>query len=132
MISHEQIIFTKFHKDRKKTVYFLLMANFWTCIIFFYPVFRGVTFILGNCTVVEKTNQPLALVWCKMAFFKRAWHKVEVLPHFWHTTNSRRHCHPDNNTKFHTMSLPTHYPMRRGGHSMKKIFFILCPYPRIT
>ena len=24
---------------------------------------------------------PYALVWCKMAFFKRVWHKLKVLPH---------------------------------------------------
>ena len=31
---------TKFHVDRAKIVDFLLLANFGTCIIFFYSVFK--------------------------------------------------------------------------------------------
>ena len=34
-LPHELIIFTKFHKDRTKNVDFLLMVNFWTCLVFF-------------------------------------------------------------------------------------------------
>ena len=32
---------------------------------------------------MEKTNRTLAIVWCKMAFFKWAWQKVKVLSHPW-------------------------------------------------
>ena len=32
------IIFTKFHEDRTKNMDFLLMANFWTCLIFFIQI----------------------------------------------------------------------------------------------
>ena len=32
---HETIIFTKSHKDWSKIVDFSLMANFWTCLVFF-------------------------------------------------------------------------------------------------
>ena len=34
-LTHEVIIFTKFHKDWTKIVDFLLMANFWKCPVFF-------------------------------------------------------------------------------------------------
>ena len=33
------LIFTKFHQDRTKNVEFLVMANFWACLIFFYQDF---------------------------------------------------------------------------------------------
>ena len=32
---NDNLIFTKFHEDRTKIVYFLSMANFWKCPIFF-------------------------------------------------------------------------------------------------
>ena len=32
-------------------------------------------------TQMDKKNDVAASVWCKMAFFKRVWHKVKVLPH---------------------------------------------------
>ena len=35
----EMIFFTKFHDDRTKSVDLLLVANFWTCLIFFDPDF---------------------------------------------------------------------------------------------
>ena len=34
--THEMIIFTKFHKDRRKIVDFLLIAKFWAWELFFY------------------------------------------------------------------------------------------------
>ena len=34
-----------------------------------------------NPTVGDISSWTLDPVWCKMAFFKRVWHKVEVLPH---------------------------------------------------
>ena len=33
-LPHELIIFTNFHGDRTKNVDFLLMTNFWTCLVF--------------------------------------------------------------------------------------------------
>ena len=39
-LSHEAIIFTKFHEDWTKIVDFLLMAKFWTCLVFFYSDLR--------------------------------------------------------------------------------------------
>ena len=35
LLAHEEIIFNKFHEDWTKIVDFLLMAKFWTCLVFF-------------------------------------------------------------------------------------------------
>ena len=37
--THELIILTNFHKDWDKIVDFFLLANYWTCPIFYYSVF---------------------------------------------------------------------------------------------
>ena len=39
-----------------------------------------INFCTQLASTVEEKNWTLASVWCKMAFFKRAWHKVKVLP----------------------------------------------------
>ena len=47
-LSHEVIIFTKFHKDWITIVDFLLLANFWTC-----PVFFLLRLYLWNIIVIK-------------------------------------------------------------------------------
>ena len=34
-LSHKEVIFTKFHEDWTKIIDFLLVAKFWTCLVFF-------------------------------------------------------------------------------------------------
>ena len=42
-----------------------------------------ISHICTRTTVLCKTNGPRAILWCKMAFFKRAWQKVKVLSCPW-------------------------------------------------
>ena len=34
-------------------------------------------------TQMDRENRTPAILWCKITFFKRAWHKVKVLPRPW-------------------------------------------------
>ena len=63
-LSHEAIIFTKFHKDWTKIMDFLLMANFWTCPVFFAQNLPTLmlwwsffSWIMLNCNITQKRGK---------------------------------------------------------------------------
>ena len=41
---------------------------------------RQILALLFSYIILRPLFVPLAILWCKMALFKRAWHKVKVLP----------------------------------------------------
>ena len=54
LLPHEVIIFTKFHEDRTKIKNFLLMANFWKCLVFFSSDFIR--------HLISSQNNPISIV----------------------------------------------------------------------
>ena len=58
-LTYELTIFTKFHEDRTKIVDFLLMANFWVCLVFSYS---DLTYRRKKCPLSSASFHPYYLV----------------------------------------------------------------------
>ena len=74
--ANEEIIFTEFPEDRTKNVNFLLMANFWTCLISFDPDF--ITQDIAQCakqaqswSKIYKNQHCKILLQCFLSILKK-------------------------------------------------------------
>ena len=71
---------------------------------------------------MDKWLHTIAILWSKMAFFKRVWHIVEVLPHPW---PSQGHWSLIRPLKWGIQCLPTPSGSKHAGHQSFKKFDVV-------